>query len=142
MPFNSAGVYTPASGALTAAPGGLIQSAVWNAINTDYTASLTLLGQQLYGSTSVTGTPYAPVATDSLLLVNFAAPTTINLPTAASRNGYPLRIKDISGTAQNNNITINKNGSDTIEGLTSILIAAAYGGWNLFPVSGGWIILP
>jgi hypothetical protein len=142
MPFNSAGVYTPASGALTAAPGQLIQSAVWNAINTDYTAALTLLGQQLYGTTAVTSTPYVPIAADSLLLVNDAAPVTINLPASSSRNGYPLCIKDSSGAAQTNNITINRNGSDTIEGLTSIKINAAYGGYNLFPVSGGWIIHP
>jgi hypothetical protein len=142
MPFNSAGVYTPATGALTAAPGALIQSSIWNGINTDYTAVLTLLGQQLYGSTSVTTTPYVPVATDALLLVNDATPVTINLPTAASRSGYPLAIKDVSGAAQTNNITINRNGSDTIEGLTSIKITAAYGGWSLFPITGGWIIHP
>jgi len=44
MPFSASGVYTPAAGALTAAPGGIIQSSVWNAIFTDMTAAFTALG--------------------------------------------------------------------------------------------------
>lgn len=142
MPFNSAGVYTPASGATTAVPGQLIQSAVWNAIFTDISSALTLLGQQLYGSTSVSTTTYAPVAADSFLLVNDAAPVTINLPTAASRSGYPLVIKDASGAAHTNSITITANGVETIDGQTSVTIAVDYGSFNLFPVSGGWVTKP
>jgi hypothetical protein len=142
MPFNSSGVYTPASGATTAVPGALIQSAIWNAIHTDFSNALTLLGQQLYGTTSITTTPYVPLTADTLLLVNIAGAAVVNLPTATSRNGYPLAIKDISGAANTNNITINRNGSDLIEGLTSIAIDAAYGGYFLYPVTGGWIIHP
>jgi hypothetical protein len=142
MPFNSSGVYTPATGALTASPGALIQSAVWNAINADYTAALTSLGQQVYGLTNVGTTPYIPLSTDTFIGVNIASASVVNLPTGASRNGYPLAIKDLSGAAQTNNITINRNGGDTIEGLTSIVINTAYGGYNLFPVASGWVIHP
>jgi len=142
MPFASSGVYTPASGAESAAPGGLIQSAVWNSIFTDISSALTLLGQQLYGTTAVTTTPYVPVSTDAFLLVNKTSAVTVNLPTAASRNGYPLIIKDNSGAAQTNNITINPNGSDTIEGLTSLTVNVAWGGFALYPVTGGWVIQP
>lgn len=142
MPFNSAGLYTPATGATTAAPGDLIRSSTWNAVFTDISSALTLLGQQLYGTTSVIVSPYVPVAADSFLLVNKATAVTINLPLASSRNGYPLTIKDISGAAQTNNITINKNGSDLIEGLTFIVIDVSYGGYKLYPVTGGWVIRP
>lgn len=142
MPFNSAGTYTPASGATTAVPGQLIQSAVWNSIFTDLSNALTLLGEQLYGTTSVTSTPYVPVSTDAFLLVNDAAPVAINLPTAASRSGFPLSIKDISGAANTNNITITPNGADTIQGLASLVISDAYGGYLLYPVTGGWILRP
>lgn len=142
MPFNSAGVYTPEAGATTAAPGDIIRSSVWNDIFTDLSDALTLLGQQLYGTTAVASTPYVPVAADSLLLVNFAGAVTVNLPLAADRDGYPLAIKDISGAASTNNITINRNTTDTIEGLTSIVISTDYGGYFLVPVSGGWIIRP
>lgn len=142
MPFNSLGVYTPTAGATTAAPGDVIRSAIWNAIFTDLSSALTLLGEQLYGATSVIATPYVPVATDSLLQVDVAGAVVINLPTGASRNGYPLKIKDISGAANANNITINKNGTDTIEGLTAITIDVAYGGFSLIPTATGWIISP
>jgi len=142
MPFASSGVYTPASGATTAAPGDVIRSSIWNAIFTDLSAALTLLGEQLYGTTSVTGATYAPVAADSLLLVNRAGVVAVNLPLASSRNGFPLSIKDISGAASSNTITINRDTTDTIEGLTSITITADWGGYHLIPVSGGWIIRP
>lgn len=142
MPFAATGVYTPASGATTAAAGDVIHSATWNAIFTDITSALTLLGQQLYGTTSVTTATYVPVATDALLLVNRPNIVGINLPTAASRTGYPLGVKDISGAANTNNITITPNGAETIEALTTLVINVAYGGYILYPVSGGWILRP
>lgn len=142
IPFNSEGLYTPAAGAESATPGALIQSSVWNAIFTDISSALTLLGQQLYGTTTVAVSPYVPITGDAFLLVNKASAVTINLPTAASRSGYPLSVKDISGVAQTNVITINPNGADTIEGLTSLTIAVAYGGYTLYPVTGGWILHP
>lgn len=142
MPFDSSGTYTPASGATTAAPGDIIRSATWNAIFEDISDALTLLGEQLYNTTSVIASPYVPVATDAFLLVNFAGAVAINLPSAASRGGFPLAIKDISGAAHTNNITINRDGTDTIEGATSIVIDADWGGWHLYPVTGGWVLRP
>lgn len=100
------------------------------------------MGQQLYGTTTIVSTPYVPLADDSFILVSFAGAVTINLPSAASRSGYPLVIKDISGAAGTNNITINRDGTDTIEGATSIAINTDWGGWHLVPVSGGWVVRP
>lgn len=142
MPFDADGVYTPAAGATTAAAGDIIRSTVWNAIFTDIANALTLLGEQLYNTTDVTAATYAPVAADAFLLVNRAGAVTINLPAASSRNGLPLAIKDVSGNANTNNITINRNGADTIEGATSIVINTAWGGWHLYPVTGGWVLRP
>jgi hypothetical protein len=142
MPFNGSGQYTPASGATTAAPGLLIQSAVWNAIFTDISTALTLLGQQLYGTTLVAASTYVPLITDAFLLVDYGGAVTINLPAASARNGYPLTIKDTGGNAQTNNITINRSGSDTIETFTSLVISSAWGGYVLYPVTGGWILRP
>ena len=53
MGFSTAGVYTPATGATTATPGSVIQSAVWNAIFTDLTTALTQTMGQLMNSFSV-----------------------------------------------------------------------------------------
>lgn len=142
MPFNNEGVYTPPDGAINAVPGQVIRSATWNAIFNDISSALSLLGEQLYGTTTVSASPYVPDGTDTLLLVNVASAVVINLPTSASRDGYPIRIKDISGLAPTNNITINANGAELIEGEAAITIDVAFGGFNLFPVSSGWIILP
>jgi hypothetical protein len=143
MPFStSTGVYTPATGATTAAPGQLIQSAIWNGIFTDISTALTLLGRQLYGSTPVGASSYNVLATDTLLLVDFAGAVTIDLLAASSAAGYPITIKDTSGAAHTNNITITPNGADTIEGLTTVPINSDYGYYRLYPVSGGWVIIP
>lgn len=142
MPFNSSGTYTPASGATTAAPGDVIKSATWNAIFTDISSALTSLGQALYGTTTVTTTPYVPAATDTFLLMNVSGASVVNLPSAASRAGYPLTIKDISGAASTNNVTINRNGTDTIDGLTSVTLNVDYEGYSLHPIASGWALRP
>jgi hypothetical protein len=142
MPYNSSGLYTPPTGATNAAPGTLIQSAIWNSIFTDISSALTLLGRQLYGTTNVTSTPYTQLATDTFLLVNKATAVTVDLLAASAAGGYPITIKDTSGVAQTNNITITPNGSDTIEGLTTLVINTAWGGYMLFPVTGGWVLKP
>lgn len=60
--------------------------------------------------------PYTLLATDlaKVVLVDTSAARTINLP-AASDGEYYYYIKDATGSAQTNNITITPNGSDEIE---------------------------
>lgn len=142
MPFDSSGTYTPPTGATTAAPGDVIRSSIWNSVFTDLSNALTLLGTQLYSTTPVTTTPYVPLSTDATLLVNVGGASVINLPSAASRDGYPVLVKDTSGAAATNNITINRDGTDTIDGLTNIKITSNYGAYWLQPITGGWIIRP
>lgn len=47
MPFNPDGSFTDVAGATTAAPGDVIHSATWNAINTDYQTAFTAVGQRI-----------------------------------------------------------------------------------------------
>lgn len=142
MPFDAAGVFTPPDGSENAFPGQVIRSAVWNATFVDIADALTLLGKQLYGFTSVTTTPYVPLVTDALLLVNLGSPVSINLPVASTRSGYPLIVKDVSGVAHTNNITIVPNGAELIDGLGFVAITVDYGGYRLFPRGAGWVLLP
>lgn len=143
MGFNtSTGVYTPYTGAESAAPGQVISSATWNSIFTDLSAALTLLGQQLYGTTSVTASSYTTVSTDAFIQVNYAGAVTINLQASSARAGYPITIKDVGNRAHTNNITITPNGADTIQGLSGIVITTNYGGYTLFPITGGWVTRP
>jgi hypothetical protein len=44
MTYNSSGTYAPASGALTAAPGQVVQSSVWDAIFTDIAGAFSEVG--------------------------------------------------------------------------------------------------
>lgn len=85
------------------------------------------------------------VTTETSLLVNRTVPAAANiqLPTAASRNGIPIIIKDYAGNAATYNSTILPNGAELIDGLASIPLNANYGGFKLYPIStGGWYISP
>lgn len=137
MPFNSAGVYTPPAGAESAAPGDVIRSATWNSIFTDLSTALTSLGLQLYGATSVTVATYNPLVTDATLLVNRAGAVSVVMPLASARAGNPLLIKDISGAASTNPITITFTGGESVEGLTTVVINNRYGSFKLYPLAAG-----
>lgn len=89
------------------------------------------------------------LATDQIIKVNktVAAPTNINLPTSASRNGVPVMGKDLKGDANVNNITFVPAAGETIDGFSAAAAAANgvalidvdYAAKTLFPnVSGGW----
>jgi len=73
-------------------------------------------------------------------LINTTGAVILNLPDSTQRSGVPISVADIAGTP---NVTINRAGSQLIMGLTSINLAAAYGGITLWPInagSGGWFV--
>lgn len=94
--------------------------------------------------TNVGASPYAPVIGDSLLWVDTSAGAiTISLPTGASRAGRALQVKDITGDAFANNITLDPQPGETIDGLDPMLIDVDYGGYTLYPKpAGGWTTQP
>lgn len=55
--------------------------------------------------------------TDEVIFCNQSGAITVTLP--APTNGRRITIKDISGTAQTNNITVARHGSENIEGLAA-----------------------
>ena len=88
--------------------------------------------------TSVTTTPYAVTPADTLLWVDTSGGAiTITLPAAATRLGKALEIKDITGNANANNISIVPNGAETIDGLAPMIINTDFGGWTLYPKDDG-----
>jgi hypothetical protein len=100
------------------------------------------------GPTQVTAAGYVILPTDTEIYVNRAGAVTLTLPSAAAwfaaqKTAAPLTIKDISGASSTNNITINRAGTDTIDGATSFVITSDYGGIKLRPPSaaGNWAIV-
>tara|TARA_Y100000592_G_scaffold58458_1_gene91546 strand:+ start:14265 stop:15113 length:849 start_codon:yes stop_codon:yes gene_type:complete len=71
--------------------------------------------------TSVTST-YTVADGDWLLACSGDSTKTINLPAASSNTGRVLHIKDIDGNANSYNITLDGNGSETIDGSTTYTI--------------------
>lgn len=87
--------------------------------------------------------PYAPTINDSLIEVDTSGgPVTIAMPLSAARNGRVLAIKDISGDARTNNITVTFTGGQTADGLSPFLIEVDFGGVVLNPGAAGYSVAP
>lgn len=91
------------------------------------------------GYTSVTAATYA-VTNDSILGVNRAGPVAITLPASAGNTGRVLDIKDESGAAATNNITITP-ASGTIDGATSLTLNINYGSYRIYCNGTNWFII-
>jgi hypothetical protein len=92
------------------------------------------------------------LATDVVLLFEKATSgaSTVNLPASATRVGAPVTIKDLTGDANTNNITIVPAAGETIDGFSAAAAAANgtavvnvnFGAIQLYPLtSGGWYVL-
>lgn len=82
--------------------------------------------------------PYTVLATDRILLVNTSAgAVTINMMPAAARNGLDLEIKDDTGNAATNAISVVANGAETIDTFATYLIDAPFAAVTFLPKPPG-----
>lgn len=65
---------------------------------------------------------------------------TINLPVASENSGRIVNIKDKGGNAGTNNITIDPNGSETIDGGATVAISSNYGSMTVLCDGANWHI--
>lgn len=91
---------------------------------------------------SVTAAAYTAKGGDRLIGVNRAGAVTITLPTAQLRLGRTYTIKDESGAAATNNITVATEGSETIDGVATDTIGENYGSKTYYSDRTNWFTVP
>ncbi|MCH7737678.1 MAG: hypothetical protein IH872_09805 [Chloroflexi bacterium] len=92
--------------------------------------------------TAVTDAAYTAKAGDQVIGVNRAGIVTITLPTAEVRPGRIYTVKDESGAANANNITIATEGSENIDGSPTHVLSTDYQGVSLYSDGTNWFIVP
>lgn len=82
-------------------------------------SSLAAVGSGVITYSEITSSPYSVLTSDAqkILGVNTTTAKTLNLP--AATNVMWFTIKDISGQAATNNISVAPNGTDTIDGVNA-----------------------
>lgn len=93
----------------------------------------------IYAFTAVTTSVTLGTGSSYVILANPSAPLTITLP-ATPLSGQVFKIKDISGNALTNNITVSGNGNN-IDGSPSGLINTDYGALELLFNGTAWFSL-
>ena len=84
-------------------------------------------------ATPITTTPTVLSGSAPYLRMNVGSAAVITLPLASTLDpGTIITIKDVSGSAGVNNITLNRTGGDTIDGTTIKVINTNYGGLRLW----------
>jgi hypothetical protein len=83
--------------------------------------------------------PYTTLSTDQVIIVNTSTAKTINL-IASPTTGQYYRIKDVTGTAGTNNITVTPN-SGNIDGSASYTINSNYGSIDVVYTGSQWNVL-
>lgn len=87
--------------------------------------------------------PYAVQPTDYLLEVDTSGgAVVVNMMAAADRNNLPITIKDVTGHATVNPISVVPVGGELIDTLAAYPIASDFGGYNFKPLTGGYTVIP
>ena len=92
--------------------------------------------------TAVTDAAYTAKAGDQVIGVNRAGVVTVTLPTAEVRQGRIYTVKDESGAAATNNITLATEGSETIDGAGTYTLSANYQAISLYSDGSNWFVVP
>jgi hypothetical protein len=83
--------------------------------------------------------PYTAVLTEEVILVDTSGGAIhIDLPTITSNSSKTYIICDATGNASTNNITIDGNSSETIDGSLTKVLDSAYGSYRFVADSYGW----
>jgi len=105
------------------------------------TSKFHVSGSQSVKTTNA-ATSYTVTSTDHIIRVtDTSAARTITLPTAVGIGGRIYEIKDVSGGAGINNITIDGNGAETIDGAPSVKITIGGGVVRVISNGTNWDLM-
>ncbi|UCC72077.1 MAG: hypothetical protein JSV86_17165 [Gemmatimonadota bacterium] len=90
---------------------------------------------------SVTTATYAVSLNEQVLLCNRAGAIQVDLPAASSAAGKVYWVKDISGNASGNNITIEPNGAETIDNSSNYVMNIDYQSITCYSDGTEWWII-
>lgn len=96
------------------------------------------------GVTTVNAATYDLLVTDYILHVTYTgtgAVTSLTLPTAQCTSGRLIHIKDAGGNASVNNITVDTEGAETIDGAATAVINGDYDAITLYSSGSNWYII-
>ena len=91
---------------------------------------------------TVSSSTYTAKAGDRVIGVNYAGAATITLPTSQNHSGRSYTIKDESGAAAANNISVATEGVETIDGAATDTISENYGSKTYYSDGSNWFIVP
>jgi hypothetical protein len=100
--------------------------------------SLSVLEGVIFGVTTLSADTTLSSVHHTVLVSASGAARTITLPAAGSHTGRIYKIKKIDATA--NTVTIDANGSETIDGATTYVISAQYGSVTVVSDGTNWFI--
>jgi hypothetical protein len=85
---------------------------------------------------------YTAIASDYLIAyTSLSTGRTVTLPAASTMTNKSIVIKDESGNAGANNITIDGNGSETIDGSATKAINANFGSITIYSNGSNWFVI-
>lgn len=102
-----------------------------------------LAGGLTYNVTTVNAATYDLLITDNIVHVTYTgtgAVTSLTLPTAQTLAGRVIVIKDAGGNAAANNITVDTEGAEAIDGNATAVINGDYDSINLYSDGSNWFI--
>tara|TARA_R100001079_G_scaffold66321_1_gene34651 strand:+ start:245 stop:802 length:558 start_codon:yes stop_codon:yes gene_type:complete len=104
-----------------------------NSLSFNRTTNVFTVGSGLVFGRREISTHYSIQVSDYYIGSNHTASITLTLPYASTlASGQTFTIKDESGQANSFNITVVRQGSDTIDGETNFVIESPYGAVNLY----------
>jgi len=127
---------TPAAGSFTSLKGTTLGIGT-----TTPNTAIDIQGGQTVNITTVNAATYDLLVTDYILHVTYTptgAVTSLTLPTAQCVSGRTILIKDAGGNAGTNNITIDTQGSETIDGAAIYTLNTDYEAISLYSDGSNW----